>query len=89
MVRIPLDAAVRTQYCRRMPTPRPLTDRQAEIYSYIRARHDRGEIPPTRREIAEHFGFYENAAEDHLKALQRKGRIKLIVGLKRGIQIRK
>ena len=44
--------------------------------------------PPTRVEIADHFGFKTpNAAEDHLKALDKKGHIELKSGTSRGILI--
>jgi len=46
-------------------------------------------MPPTRAEIAAHLGFRSaNAAEEHLRALQRKGCIQLIAGTSRGIQLR-
>ena len=46
-------------------------------------------MPPTRAEIAEKFGFKSaNAAEEHLRALQRKGAIDLIPGASRGIQLK-
>jgi len=45
-------------------------------------------MPPTRAEIASHFGFRSaNAAEDHLKALARKGMIELQSGVSRGIRL--
>jgi repressor LexA len=50
-----------------------LTPRQDEILTFVRTRI-LGGLPPTRAEIALHFGFRSpNAAEDHLRALQRKG----------------
>ena len=46
-------------------------------------------MPPTRAEIAEHLGFRSvNAAEDHLRALQRKGAIELLPGTSRGIRLK-
>ncbi len=45
-------------------------------------------MPPTRAEIARALGFRSaNAAEDHLRALQRKGVIDLVPGASRGIQL--
>lgn len=45
-------------------------------------------MPPTRAEIAAHMGFRSaNAAEDHLKALARKGAISLTPGMSRGIRL--
>lgn len=45
-------------------------------------------MPPTRAEIARALGFRSaNAAEEHLRALQRKGVIDLRPGASRGIQL--
>lgn len=65
-----------------------LTKRQAEILAFLRNWiEDRG-FPPTRAEIAEALGFRSpNAAEDHLKALARKGFIEMISGTSRGIRL--
>ena len=67
---------------------KPLTKRQQEIFDFIlECMNDNG-APPTRVEIAEHFGFRSaNAAEDHLKALDKKGHIELRSGTSRGIFI--
>jgi repressor LexA len=49
---------------------------------------DRG-MPPTRAEIAKDLGFRSiNAAEDHLRALERKGVIELLPGTSRGIRLK-
>src|SRR5690606_29244029 len=65
-----------------------LTPRQSEILDYIQeVVRDTG-IPPTRAEIARKLGFRSaNAAEEHLRALRRKGAIDLIPGASRGIRI--
>ncbi len=63
-----------------------LTERQAEILALIREHIQETGYPPTRAEIAATFGFSSaNAAEDHLKALQRKGYIEIMPGTSRGI----
>lgn len=65
-----------------------LTPRQAEILDLIRASIAERGSPPTRAEIAEAFGFRSaNAAEEHLKALARKGAIELLPGSSRGIRL--
>lgn len=65
-----------------------LTRRQAEILQFIRQSIRRQGYPPTRNEIAERFGFRSpNAAEDHLRALDRKGAIRLEPGVSRGIRV--
>lgn len=65
-----------------------LTERQQEILDFIRL-HIAGEgLPPTRAEIATALGFKSpNAAEQHLKALSRKGAIELVPGSSRGIRL--
>lgn len=65
-----------------------LTARQQEILDLIRAEIQRTGFPPTRVEIAQALGFRSpNAAEDHLKALARKGAIVLTAGASRGIRL--
>lgn len=65
-----------------------LTARQQQIFDLIRTEIQRTGFPPTRVEIAKTFGFKSpNAAEDHLKALARKGAIELIPGTSRGIRL--
>lgn len=69
-----------------MPT---LTPRQAEILALLRSFTERHHRPPTRVELAKHFGFRSpNAAEEHLRALARKGVIELISGEARGIRVK-
>ncbi|MES2818473.1 MAG: transcriptional repressor LexA [Pseudomonadota bacterium] len=65
-----------------------LTPRQTEILAFIkRCLEDHG-YPPTRAEIAQELGFKSpNAAEEHLKALARKGAIEMTPGASRGIRI--
>ncbi len=65
-----------------------LTARQAEILTFIRRSIQRTGMPPTRVEIAAALGFRSpNAAEEHLRALARKGVIELLRGSSRGIRI--
>jgi len=65
-----------------------LTARQAEILDLIRDFIEVEGCPPTRAEIAETLGFRSaNAAEDHLRALERKGYIEIIAGSSRGIRL--
>ena len=66
----------------------PLTKRQQEIFDFILESIANNGAPPTRVEIAEYFGFKSaNAAEDHLKALDKKGHIELKAGTSRGIVV--
>ena len=65
-----------------------LTPRQQEILDFIRDTLESLGAPPTRAEIAQAFGFASpNAAEDHLKALARKGAVVLEPGSARGIRL--
>lgn len=65
-----------------------LTARQAEILALIRRTVQQTGMPPTRSEIAAALGFRSpNAAEEHLRALARKGVIELVPGSSRGIRI--
>jgi repressor LexA len=67
---------------------RALTARQQEILSLIRQHIAETGFPPTRAEIAAKLGFRSaNAAEEHLKALARKGALELTSGASRGIRL--
>lgn len=65
-----------------------LTPRQEEILRWIREFMERTGFPPTRVEIARGLGFRSaNAADQHLKALARKGAVALLPGASRGIRL--
>ncbi|MCO6554134.1 MAG: repressor LexA [Gilliamella sp.] len=67
---------------------RPLTERQQQIYDLIKDNIQNTGMPPTRAEIAQKLGFRSaNAAEEHLKALAKKGAIEMIAGSSRGIRL--
>ena len=66
-----------------------LTDRQAEILRLVRELTEVSGYPPTRAEIAQKMGFRSvNAAEQHLRALEKKGAIEISSGASRGIRVR-
>ena len=66
-----------------------LTPRQGQLLDFLQRFIDRNGAPPTRAEIAAEMGFRSaNAAEEHLKALARKGAIELVPGTSRGIRLR-
>jgi repressor LexA len=72
-----------------MDTPNALTERQAEILRLVRELTEVSGYPPTRAEIAERMGFRSvNAAEQHLRALEKKGAIEISSGASRGIRVR-
>jgi repressor LexA len=65
-----------------------LTARQEQVLAVIRAHIEETGYPPTRADIARELGFRSaNAAEEHLKALARKGAIEIIPGASRGIRL--
>ena len=66
----------------------PLTERQAEILRLVRELTEVSGFPPTRAEIARSMGFRSvNAAEQHLRALEKKGVIEIMSGASRGIRV--
>lgn len=65
-----------------------LTDRQREVLECIRQHLQDTGMAPTRAEIADLMGFQsKNAASDHLRALERKGFIRIHNDRSRGIQL--
>ena len=64
------------------------TRRQSEILNLIRRQIEKTGFPPTRAEICTALGFRSpNAAEEHLRALERKGVIEMTPGASRGIRL--
>ena len=63
-----------------------LTSRQREILELIKSHlKDKG-FPPTRADISRTLGFKShNAAEQHLRAIEKKGFISILAGASRGI----
>ena len=65
-----------------------LTARQQQVLDVVRQHINETGYPPTRADIARELGFKSaNAAEEHLKALARKGAIEIIPGASRGIRL--
>ena len=65
-----------------------LTTRQLEVVAFIQRFKKLTDCPPTRQDIANNFGFASpNAAEDHLRALEKKGAVTLVRGRCRGIVV--
>lgn len=65
-----------------------LTERQAEILRLVCELTEVSGYPPTRAEIAKKMGFRSvNAAEQHLRALEKKGAIEITAGSSRGIRV--
>jgi repressor LexA len=65
-----------------------LTSRQQEILDFLKQWIQENGMPPTRAEMCSALGFRSpNAAEEHLRALQRKGAIEMLPGSSRGIRV--
>jgi repressor LexA len=65
-----------------------LTSRQEQVLMLIKQNIAETGYPPTRAEIAKSLGFKSaNAAEEHLRALARKGAIEMVPGASRGIRL--
>jgi len=65
-----------------------LTERQREVFRLIKDFIAQNGYPPTRAELAEAIGCASpNSAEEHLRALRRKGFIEMARGVSRGIRI--
>ena len=66
----------------------PLTPQQSRILQFIREAIEATGMPPTRIEIARAMSFRSpNAAEEHLRTLERKGAIEILKGAARGIRV--
>ncbi len=64
-----------------------LTQKQAEILTFLTTYLKKHGYPPTIREIGAHFGFLWAAARSHLQALERKGFVRLNPSISRGIEV--
>ncbi len=65
-----------------------LTSRQEQVLNLIKDHISETGYPPTRADIAKQLGFKSaNAAEEHLRALARKGFIEIVAGASRGIRL--
>lgn len=70
------------------PPTQALTERQREVFEFVVAHQQQAGMPPTRADIAKHFGFRSpNAAEEHLRALARKGVLDIAAGTARGLRV--
>ena len=65
-----------------------LTQRQQQILDWIKSYISDSGMPPTRADLSRAMGFKSpNAAEEHLRTLQRKGAIEMLPGASRGIRL--
>jgi len=65
-----------------------LTPRQRQVLEAVEAFIRQHEYPPTRAELAQAMGMNShNGAQEHLAALERKGFLKLLPGISRGIRV--
>ena len=65
-----------------------LTPRQRKIFEFLIKFIKKQGYPPTVREIGEHFGFLWPAASGHLRALEKKGFIRINPLRSRGIEVK-
>jgi len=64
-----------------------ITSRQSEVLDYIKAFIGEHHFPPTMREISEHFSISVKGAYDHVKALEKKGYLKIDNNRSRTIEV--
>jgi repressor LexA len=64
-----------------------LTKRQQEVLDFIASYIDAHAYPPTIREIAEHFEISVKGAYDHVKALEKKGKLHIGENRSRTLEI--
>jgi repressor LexA len=71
-----------------MNTYKDLTQKQQEILTFIYEEIKNSQLPPSIREIANHFGFASpRSVQDHLKSLVKKGFLKISEKKSRGLEI--
>lgn len=63
------------------------TPRQRLILDFIRTFSERHEMPPTRADIASHFGIERASVQQHLQQMAKKGLLELSAGMTRGIRL--
>lgn len=67
---------------------RGMTEKQHQVLGFIEHFLQQHGYPPTRSEIAKAFGWKSGqAAEPHVRALERKGRLVITPGVARGIRV--
>jgi len=67
---------------------RPATKRQIEVLNIIKSYVDEFGMPPTRKEVGAAMGIkHLKAVDDHFRALEKKGLIKIYVGTARGVKV--
>jgi len=70
------------------PMSKELTPAQSRVLDFIRLHMTANGYPPTRAEISKAMGYGSpNAAQEHLRAIEKKGYIELKTGISRGIRL--
>lgn len=64
-----------------------LTEKQNKVLQFVAEHINKISFPPTVRQIATYFGISAKAAHDHLRAIAKKGYIRLFAGSARGMEI--
>jgi repressor LexA len=64
-----------------------ITSRQSEVLDYIKAFIAEHHFPPTMREISDNFSISAKGAYDHVKALEKKGYLRIDSNRSRTIEV--
>lgn len=65
----------------------PMTDRQKEVFDFIKSFIDKNKYPPSIRDIGKEFNITVKGSFDHIRAIEKKGWIKHIPNISRSIRI--
>lgn len=64
-----------------------LTEKQSKVLEFVADHIQSVGFPPTVRQIAVYFGVSAKAAHDHLRAIAKKGYVRLFPGSARGMEV--
>jgi repressor LexA len=63
------------------------TPKQKRILDFIREFSESQGMPPTRADIATHFGIERASVQEHLQLLAKKGLLEIVAGASRGLRL--
>ena len=63
------------------------TPKQKRILDFIREFSENQGMPPTRADIATHFGIERASVQEHLQLLVKKGLLEIVAGASRGLRL--
>lgn len=64
-----------------------LTEKQSKVLQFVKEHIEAVGFPPTVRQVAEYFGISAKASHDHLRAIAKKGYLRLFPGSARGMEL--